>query len=64
MKVSFDRKRRNTLSYALVSSIIIGYIIITIYEVVYKPSSEQVSERVPSGPSLYSFHWHSRIKNE
>ena len=44
MKVSFDRKRRNTLSYALVSSIIIGYIIITMYEVVYKPSSEQVSE--------------------
>ena len=48
--------------YALVSDIIIGYIIITVHEVVYKPLSEQSSERVPSGPSLYSFHWHSRVK--
>ena len=40
--------------YALVSGIIIGYIIISIYEVFYKPSSDP-SDRVPSGPPLYSF---------
>ena len=33
-------------AYALVSGIIIGYIIITIYEVFYKPSSERLSELV------------------
>ena len=25
-------------------------------------ASERASERVPSGSSLYSFHWHSRVK--
>ena len=59
MKVSFDRKMRNTLSWvfsaAKDSGIIIGYIIITIYEVVYKPSSERASA---FWPLVYWFHWH------
>ena len=43
-----SRERRHfwRRPYALVSAIIIGYIIITIYEVVYKPSSGRASERV------------------
>ena len=49
--------------YVLVSSIIIGYIEITIYEVPSLQASEWASERVNSGPSLYSFHWHSRVKS-